>query len=63
MKFDKIIPTDRLKPYIKYLVVSENKAEIIYKVFPSTSLAIGFQYGGRLATVSGDGDKETNLAM
>lgn len=60
MKFDKIIPTDRLKPYIKYFVVSENKAETIYKVFPSTSLVIGFQYSGRLATVAGD--KETNLA-
>lgn len=60
MKFDKIIPTDRLKPYIKYLVVSEDKAEKIYKVFPSTSLVIGFQYRGRLATINGG--KETNLA-
>ncbi len=60
MRFDKIIPTDRLKPYIKYLVVSENKTENIYKVLPSTSLVIGFQYRGRLATVTDD--KETNLA-
>lgn len=60
MRFDKIIPTDRLKPYIKYLVVSESKAENIYKVLSSTSLVVGFQYRGRLATVTGD--KEANLA-
>jgi AraC-like DNA-binding protein len=60
MRFDKIIPTGRLKPYIKYLVVSESKKENIYKVFPSTGLVIGFQYQGRLASVTGD--KETNLA-
>ena len=59
MRFDKIIPTGRLKPYIKYLVVSESKKENIYKVFPSTGLVIGFQYQGRLASVTGD--KETNL--
>lgn len=60
MKFDKIIPTDRLKPYVKHLVISENATENIYKVFPSTSLVIGFQYRGQLATVNGS--KETNLA-
>jgi AraC-like DNA-binding protein len=41
-------------------VVSENEAENIYKVLPSTSLVVGFQYTGRLATVNGD--KEINLA-
>jgi AraC-like DNA-binding protein len=60
MRFDKFIPTDRLRPYIKYLAVSENEVENIYKVFPSTNLVIGFQYRGRLATVNGD--KEMNLA-
>jgi AraC-like DNA-binding protein len=60
MRFDKIIPIDKLKPYIKYFVISESKAENIYKVFPSTSLVVGFQYHGQLATVTGD--KETDLA-
>lgn len=60
MKFEKIIPTDRLKPYIKYLVVSESHAENVYKVLPSTSLVIGFQYKGRLANINGD--KELSLA-
>ena len=54
MRFDKIIPDDRLRPYIKHLVVSENSSENIYKVFPSASLVIGFQYRGQLATVNND---------
>ena len=51
MKFDKYFPIERLKPYIKYFVVSENELENEYKVFPSSGLVIGFQYKGQLATV------------
>ena len=51
MKFDKHFPTDPLKPYIKYFVVSENELENEYKVFPSSGLVIGFQYKGQLATI------------
>lgn len=51
MKFDKHFPTERLKPYIKYFVVSENELENEYTVFPSSGLVIGFQYKGQLATV------------
>lgn len=51
MKFDKHLPTERLKPYIKYYVVSENESENEYKVFPTSGLVIGFQYKGNLATV------------
>ncbi|UII31485.1 helix-turn-helix transcriptional regulator [Fulvivirga ulvae] len=60
MRFDKVIPTDRLKPYIRYFVISENAERQTYKVFPSTSLVIGFQYKGRLSTWSGG--EEANLA-
>ncbi|UAY53368.1 response regulator transcription factor [Ferruginibacter albus] len=60
MKFNKIIPTDILKPYIKYFAISESNVENSYKVFPSTNLVIGFQYRGRLATLIND--KETVLA-
>jgi AraC-like DNA-binding protein len=56
MKFDKIIPAERLKPYIRYLVVSENSSENTYKVFPSTGLVVGFQYCGQLGTVSNDSE-------
>ena len=51
MKFDKHFPTDQLKPYIKYFVVSENELENEYKVFPSSGLVIGFQYKGQLAAI------------
>lgn len=51
MRFDKIIPAESLKPYVKYFVISENPDEHTYKVFPSTNLVIGFQYKGRLASL------------
>jgi AraC-like DNA-binding protein len=51
MKFDKHIPIEQLKPYIKYFVVSENDVEKEYKVFPSSGLVIGFQYKGKLETI------------
>lgn len=50
MKFDKYFPTEKLKPYIKYFVVSENELESKYNVFPSSGLVIGFQYKGQLST-------------
>ncbi len=57
MKFDKHFPTDKLKDYIKYYVVSENELENEYKVFPSTGLVIGFQYKGQLSSIK---DKTLN---
>jgi AraC-like DNA-binding protein len=51
MKFDKHLPADSLKPYIKYFVVSENERENEYKVFPTSGLVIGFQYKGQLSTI------------
>ena len=51
MKFDKYFPTEQLRPYIKYFVVSENELETEYKVFPSSGLVIGFQYKGQLTTL------------
>ena len=51
MKFDRHFPTEPLKPYIKYFVVSENELESEYKVFPSLGLVIGFQYKGHLTTI------------
>ncbi|MNJ91883.1 DNA-binding transcriptional regulator AraC [compost metagenome] len=51
MKFEKHFPCERLKPYIRYLVVSENEMESEYKVFPSSGLVIGFQYKGSLSAL------------
>lgn len=62
MKFAKHLPTQQLKPYIKYFVVSENELEKEYKVFPSSGLVIGFQYKGELATVKGDTESKLTTA-
>lgn len=53
MRFEKIHPSDRLKPYIKHFVISEAENENTYKVFPSAGLVIGFQYKGKLVSVNG----------
>lgn len=60
MKFDKYFPTEVLRSYIKYFVVSENELESEYNVFPSSGLVIGFQYKGQLSTYTNT--KETQLA-
>jgi AraC-like DNA-binding protein len=60
MKFEKHFPTDTLKPYIKYFVVSENALESAYKVFPSSSLVIGFQYKGQLSTIKNGTESPLN---
>lgn len=62
MRFDKFIPTDRLKPYIKYFVVSENDVETEYKVLPSSGLVIGFQYSGQLATIKNETEEKLTAA-
>ncbi|MHA4895212.1 DUF6597 domain-containing transcriptional factor [Pedobacter sp. PWIIR3] len=49
MKFVKYLPAERLRPYIKYLVISAQERENEYKVLPSPGLVIGFQYQGELA--------------
>ena len=51
MRFDKYFPTEQLKAYIKYFVVSENTLESEYKVLPTSGLVIGFQYKGQLSTI------------
>lgn len=60
MKFDKYIPVEQLRPYVKHFAISENAPATEYKVFPSTGLVLGFQYSGRIATVKNN--IETNLS-
>lgn len=62
MKFDKYIPTDTLKNYIKYYVISEIDLESEYKVFPSTGLVIGLQYKGQLAIIKNDTENKLTSA-
>ena len=60
MKFDKYFPAEKLQPYIKYFVVSENELENKYKVFPSSGLVIGFQYKGQLSTIKDNAENKLN---
>lgn len=62
MKFEKHFPTDRLKPYIRYFVVSENELENEYKIFPSSGLVIGFQYKGKLAIINNNNESKLTSA-
>jgi AraC-like DNA-binding protein len=49
MKFQVHLPCERLLPYVKHLVISENESENSYSVLPDTALVIGFQYRGKLS--------------
>lgn len=51
MRFDKFIPHDILRPYVKHIAISEADAAHTYKVFPTTGMVIGFQYSGALSTL------------
>lgn len=62
MRFEKHFPTEQLKPYIKYFVVSENELENEYKVFPSSGLVIGFQYKGKLVTIKDNSESKLTTA-
>lgn len=62
MKFDKYLPTEKLKPYIKYFVVSEDELESEYKIFPSSGLVIGIQYKGQLSTIRNNTENKLTSA-
>lgn len=62
MKFDKHFPTERLKSYIKYFVVSEHELEDEYKVYLSSGLVIGIQYKGQLATINNSTENKLSSA-
>jgi len=54
MRFETFLPAERLKPYIKHFIISENESETAYKVFPSSALVVGFQYKGQLTAIKGE---------
>lgn len=54
MKFDTYLPCDTLKPFIRFLVISENPDESSYKILPDTGVVMGFQYKGRLSVLKSD---------
>lgn len=58
MRFEKIIPNQQLRQYVDYFVISENADQSQYKVLPSTSLVIGFQYQGTLSRLNIEGEQK-----
>ena len=62
MRFNKFTPSDQLKPYIKYFVVSENDVRTEYKIFPSPGLVIGFQFSGQLTTLKDQNESKLSSA-
>jgi hypothetical protein len=54
MRFELHPPCERLKPFVRHLVISEADQAAAYPVLPDTSVVMGFQYSGRLGYVQGD---------
>jgi hypothetical protein len=57
MKFQVHLPCERLLPYVKHLVISENEQESSYRILPDTALVAGFQYRGKLSYWNEDTQK------
>jgi len=60
MRFDKYIPADVLKPYIRCYAVSDSDLENEILFFHRRGMVIGFQYKGSLATIHNG--RQTKLA-
>lgn len=55
-------PTGRLRPYIRYFIISERNLEGEYKVLPSAGAVIGLQYSGYMSTITDDVKTKLNSA-
>lgn len=55
MKYDIHTPCERLRPYVRHLVISEADEAGEYRILPDTALVMGFQYGGNLGYLRDDG--------
>lgn len=49
MKYELHTPCERLRPYVRHLVISETSGASEYPILPDTALVMGFQYAGKLA--------------
>lgn len=54
MKFQVHLPCDRLLPFVKHLIISENEYANTYQIIPDVNLVMGFQYRGKLAYLNSD---------
>ncbi len=48
-------PSEKLRPYVKHLVINEDAQADTYKVLPGTGIVMGFQYSGRLSQQAAGG--------
>jgi AraC-like DNA-binding protein len=55
MKYAIHAPCERLRPYVRHLVISETDGAARYPILPDTGLVMGFQYAGNLAYLQDDG--------
>lgn len=55
MKYAIHTPCQRLRRYVRHLVISETDSAGQYPIFPDTGLVMGFQYAGKLAYLHDDG--------
>ncbi|MXV15751.1 helix-turn-helix domain-containing protein [Pedobacter sp. HMF7056] len=51
MRYEIYAPCERLKPYVKHLVISEAGEAQTYPVLPGAAVVMGFQYRGKLELV------------
>lgn len=49
MSLKSYIPSERIRPYVRSLMISESGEAATYKVLPGTGIVMGFQYSGRLS--------------
>lgn len=62
MSLKKYFPSEVLRAYIKYFIISENELEGEYKVYPFPGLVVGFQYRGQLSTGTYNSIKKLDAA-
>ncbi len=62
MRFEKIQPSPKLRPYVQQLVISVNDTAAEYKVFPTTGMVVGFQYKGSLKRIDNTTEQKLSTA-
>jgi AraC-like DNA-binding protein len=51
MRYEVHTPCERLRPYVRHLVISDTDEARQYSILPDTAPVIGFQYSGKLAHI------------
>lgn len=43
------MPPDKLKPFIKFIVISTSEKEGVFRMLPDTHIIMNFQYSGEVS--------------